>query len=204
MRWPSTEPTTVTTGGTGSSTSPTRTFQPTGARLHRPSGTPARRSRSGWTCPVSTNWTRVALGCCSRSSVTPPRSAAYRRPSRRERPPGVHTGDGLSLAALFEDPGETEQIGGDAGRTLHPTRARRQQWIPVAEFDEAPEGVRAIIESATDEGVAEGEGEGEVSITAVALPLVQHDIAGARRSTAAAVVVPEAWIEPLGNPGDPQ
>ncbi len=86
------------------------------------------------------------------------RSAAHRRPSRRERPPGVHAGDGLRLAALFENPGETEQVGGDAGRTLHPTRARRQQWILVAVFDEAPEGVRAIIESATDEG------EGEVSV----------------------------------------
>src|SRR4029450_5641133 len=92
-----------------------------------------------------------------------------------------------SPAALLETRGETEQVGGDAGRTLHPTRARRQQWILVAVFDEAPEGVRAIIESATDEGVAEGEGEGEVSITAVALPHVQHDITGARRSTAAAV-----------------
>ncbi len=83
---------------------------------------------------------------------------------------------------------------------IQPTPGR-EQGVLVAVLGEAPAGAVVVDHGAGDEGVAEHLREDEVVVLAAPLPGVEEDVTDPRGAAAAAVVVPEAGAQPLGDAG---
>ena len=95
---------------------------------------------------------------------------------------------------------EAQEVRRDAGRTLHPADAGRQQRVVVAVLDEPPAGAVAVARSRDRRGRRRGpEREDEVVVVAEPLPGVEEHLAHPGGAAAAAVVVPEARAAALGD-----
>ncbi len=101
------------------------------------------------------------------------------------------------------DPAHPEQVRRDARRSLHPADAGRQQRRLVAVLDEPPIGVRPVVHRPLDQRVGQLEGELQVARLAGALPGVEEHVTHPGGPAAAAVVVPEARVEPGRQPRGP-